>query len=97
MEVYEAKVIQKDENCLLEFTLKDKKLEIPLTEDNPNAVKSFFNKLTIELKKGEFEFNLVEQEEKNLYWLVSNEYIKQLNNELHNVYEELVDNELVEK
>ena len=67
MEVYEAKVIQKDENCLLEFTLKDKKLEIPLTEDNPNAVKSFFNKLIIELKNGEFEFNLVEQEEKNLY------------------------------
>jgi hypothetical protein len=95
MEVYEANVIKKDGQHILELSLKGKKVEIPLTEDKPDEIKSVFNELIVELKKGEFNFKL-KNKENNLYQQISNEYIKQLNNELHSVYNELDDYGLLE-
>lgn len=92
----EAKIVQRDENYYLELALNDKNVEIPLTEDKQNDVKEVFNELIIELKKGNFKFSLI-NDENNLYFQISKEYIKQLNSEMNAVYTELVAYDLLEK
>lgn len=94
MEIRKANVINKGENYYLELSLRDVKVEISLTEDKPNDVKDVFNKLILELKAGEFQFEL-ESEQGDLYSQISNEYLNQLNNELQVVYGELVAYKLV--
>lgn len=96
MEIFEANVIADEGNYYLEFFVKDKKLKISLTEDKPKEVKSFFNELILELKKSEFTFELKDKSE-NLYYQISDEYIKQLNEELKSVRQELVDYNLLDK
>jgi len=88
MEIRDASIIKKEENYYLELTLKNKKVEMSLTEDQQNDVKNVFNELIIELKKEAFNFKLL-NEENDLYSQISKEYIKQLNVELNTVYTEL--------
>ena len=73
-----------------------KELEIVLTEDRPNDIKSVFNRLLQELKKGEIEFEFEESVE-DLYYHVAKEYIKQLNVELSSVHAELKDYGLLDE
>lgn len=96
MVINEANVINKGENFYIEFKLSNSKVQIPLTEDKPNEVKCVFNKIITELKKGEFKFELNKMQD-NLYYQISDLYIKQLNNELHSVFSELKDYDLVSK
>ena len=95
METYKASVVKEDEHCFLKLFLKEKTLSIPLTEDNPNAIKEVFNILILELKKGKIEFNY-EGHNQDLYSDVSKEYITQLNEELEEVYNELDSFDLLE-
>lgn len=95
MDVREARVIRRDDNFFLELDMKKNKLEIPLTEDKQNEVKKVFNELIVELKKGEYEFELKDIQN-DLYCQISYEYITQLNSELHSVYSEMKDYDLLE-
>ena len=67
-----------------------------MTEDKENEIKEVFNDLIVELKNQEFNFELGDGK-KDLYFLVSKEYIKHLNTELSNVYKELQEYGLLNK
>jgi len=71
-------------------------IKIVLTDDNPINVKAAFNKLIVALKKGPIKFELDDKAE-DLYKHICVEYLKQLNAELKTIYQELVDNELIEE
>lgn len=96
METFKATINRKDNNATLRLSLNTKQLDIVLTEDKPNEVKSVFNKLLEQLKKAEFYFNL-EDNEGDLYHHICEEYIKQLNVELKSTYKELKDHGLVKE
>ncbi|MDW7670020.1 MAG: hypothetical protein SCJ93_14440 [Bacillota bacterium] len=96
METKKCRIVKESKNIYLEFDLDSKKARISLTEDKPNEIKKVFNMIILNLKKGNFIFEL-EQVEENLFSLVSKEYIKQLNAELNSVFLELKDYELLEK
>lgn len=96
MEMYNAIIITEEEQVFLELDLQNEKVLIPLTDNKPNEIKNVFNKLIIKLKEGLFNFDLTETKN-NLYYLISKEYINQLNNELKSIHKELVDFELVKE
>ena len=96
MENREAKVV---ENCglyYLELNKRDGVMCIPLNEDNANGIKEVFDLLILELKCEEFNYQLVDVKD-NLYYQISNEYIKQLNIELVTIRSELVELGMVDE
>lgn len=95
METFKAEVVHEGENYFLALNVRSNEIKIPLTEDKPNDIMSAFNDLIVELKKGEFQFEL-HNHEHDLYTQISKEYIHQLNEELSSVYNELSDYELLE-
>lgn len=95
METKKAFIKREETKTSLAFSIGDKILEINLTEDKPIEVKKVFNELLLELKKGEFQFEL-DDDEGDLFFHISNEYISQLNAELSSIYKELEDYELLE-
>lgn len=95
MEKYKAIVKEDNGKHILCLSAGGNDLDIPLTEDNPNAVKNVFNKLIILLKKGEFEFYM-EEVGTDLFFQVSREYILQLNKDLAEVYREMTHYSLTE-
>ena len=95
METHKAIIKRGEPKTSLEFSIGGKSLEINLTEDKPIEVKSVFNEFLLELKKGEFEFEL-EDDKEDLFFHISTEYISQLNSELSSIYKELEDYELLE-
>lgn len=94
METHNATIDRKELSATLKLALGETVLDIVLTEDKPNDVKSVFNKLLEQLKKGEFEFNLIDNKE-DLYHHICKEYITQLNAELKGTYSELQANGLI--
>ena len=95
METHKATIERKDTtSAILKLLVGTVTLDISLTEDNPNDVKSVFNELILHLKNGQFEFELTDTEE-DLYTHICKEYIKQLNIELASIYEALKYNELL--
>lgn len=96
MEIKKATIRRDTENTYLIFNLGDKPLELNLTEDNPNNVKSIFNQLLKELKKGKLNFE-IEDEKNDLFFNICSEYVDQLNHELNAIYEELDEYELLEE
>lgn len=96
METHKSTINRDGEKATLIFSLPKNNLEIVLTEDKPNEVKKVFNQLILELKKGEFQFELEDTKE-DLYYHISEEYISQLNSELSSIYSELEDYDLLEK
>jgi len=94
METHNATIERKDDNATLKLALGTTVLDIVLTEDKPNDVKSVFNKLLEQLKSGEFEFSLTDEKE-DLYFHICKEYITQLNAELKSTYKELQDSGLL--
>ena len=96
METKKATILREETNTYLVLEVRETKLQIILTDDNPNNVKTVFNYLLKELKKGFFEF-ILEDETQDLYHNICNEYLKQLNSEMKAIYEELVDYELTQE
>jgi hypothetical protein len=96
METHKAIIDRANDKATLSFSMGDKILKIILTEDKPNEVKDVFNQLLLELKKGEFNFELDDSND-DLYYHISSEYISQLNAELSSIYHELKDYELIEE
>lgn len=88
METHKARIERKDDNAILKLVLNSTELDIVLTEDKPNDVKSVFNKLLEQLKNGVFQFSLEDVKE-DLYHHICKEYLTQLNAELNSVYQEL--------
>ncbi len=95
METKKAFIKREETKTSLVFSIGNKTLEINLTEDKPIEVKNVFNELLLELKKGEFQFEL-DDDEGDLFFHISTEYISQLNAELSSIYKELEDYELLE-
>lgn len=96
MATHNATIERKDNSAILKLALESEELKIVLTEDNPNEIKSVFNKLLSHLKNGELDFNLTDTTE-DLYFHICKEYITQLNAELKSTYAELKDNGLLNK
>ena len=96
MVTHKATIIRSEEKTTLVLTVREMPLEIIITDDKPKEVKAVFNKLISELKKGEFNFEL-EDDQHDLYHHICVEYISQLNSELLSVYSELADYELLEE
>ncbi|MCL2290451.1 MAG: hypothetical protein FWC34_07090 [Bacteroidetes bacterium] len=94
MEIKKATIKREETNSYLVLEVGSSPLLITLTDDNPNEIKSVFNNLLKELKKGAFKFNL-EDETLDLYHYICVEYITQLNVEMQAIYTELLDYELI--
>lgn len=93
METKKATIQREEANTHLVLEVGGSSVRITLTDDNPNNVKSAFNSILKELKRGLFEFEL-EDETRDLYNNISTEYLKQLNAEIKAIYKELEDYEL---
>ncbi len=96
METKRATIKREEADTYLVLEVGDHPLQIILTDDNPNNVKSVFNNLLKELKKGLFEFHL-EDETSDLYNNICVEYLTQLNSEIKAIYDELIDYELIDE
>lgn len=96
METKKATIKRKEPNTYLVLEVGDNPIKITLTDDNPNNVKSAFNLLLRELKKGLFEFKL-EDESSDLYNNICVEYLNQLNAEIKTIHSELEEYKLTEK
>lgn len=95
MATHNATIDRKDnDNATLKLAVGSEELNIVLTDDNPNEIKAVFNKLLLQLKDGEIEFNLIDEKE-DLHFHICKEYINQLNAELKSTYKELKDNGLL--
>ena len=95
METRKASIKRDKKNTYLVLETSPKNLEIILTDDNPNSIMTAFNSLLGELKKGLIQFDLVDSKE-DLYYHICKEYVKQLNTEIKEVFNELKDYELLE-
>lgn len=87
MEKIDAVVIEENDNHFIKILDQDP-IKILISDDDPKQVKSAFNKLLLRLKQGVFEIELKEESE-DLFFQVAKEYLKQLNGELQEVYEEM--------
>lgn len=88
MVTLEATVEHKDEACFLKINVEDGAVTIPLSHDDPNAVKSAFNRLTQRIRLGEFTIQLDEVGD-DLFSMVANEYLTQLNREIQEVHSQM--------
>lgn len=88
MVTLEATVEHKDEACFLKINVEDGAVTIPLSHDDPNAVKSAFNGLIQRIRLGEFTIQLDEVGD-DLFSMVANEYLTQLNREIQEVYSQM--------
>jgi len=95
METKKATINRGEQNTQLVLEVGENQVQITLTDDNPNNVKSAFNSILKELKKGVFEYKL-EDETQDLFNNICVEYLKQLNIEIKAIYDELEEYELTE-
>jgi len=95
METRKASIKRDKKNTYLVLETSPKNLEIILTDDNPNSIMTAFNSLLSELKKGLIQFDLEDTKE-DLYYHICKEYVKQLNTEIKEVFNELEDYKLLE-
>ncbi|WP_026775756.1 hypothetical protein [Polaribacter sp. Hel_I_88] len=95
METKKATIKREEPHTYLVLDIGDNPIQINLTDDNPNNVKSAFNLILKELKKGLFEFEL-EDESSDLYNNICVEYLTQLNSEIKAIHTELEEYELTE-
>lgn len=96
METLEATVVKDEEKYFIKIVDGNNEINIPLSEDQPNKVKLAFNSLILRLKKGKFEIIMTEVQG-DLFSQVANEYIKQLNKEILEVFGEMKQYGLVEE
>lgn len=96
MEILRAEVVQDDEIRFIRITNTETEIQIPLTEDNPNAIKSAFNELITVAKKDDLEIMMAEEVGPDLFSQVASEYIAQLNQEVQEVRNEMRDMGLID-
>ena len=96
MATHRATIERKETSATLKLAIGNEELDIVLTDDSPNEVKTVFNKLLIHLKYGEIDFTLADEKE-DLYFHICKEYINQLNAELKSTFIELRDNGLLDE
>ena len=94
METIKATAVALEEKHFIKIKTGDEEINIPISEDKPNEVKSAFNKLITRIKEGEFEIEL-EDIGQDLFSQVANEYVTQLNREIQEVRGEMKDYGLV--
>ena len=94
METVEARVAQIDEKLFIKIELQVGAVLIPMSDDKADEIKSAFNKLIVQIKKGEFQIKL-EGLGDDLFSQVANEYVKQLNREIKEVHAELKQHRLI--
>lgn len=94
METIRATVQQLEEKYFIIIDNKGSNISIPMSEDKPSEVKSSFNKIITRLKEGVFQIEMVDIAD-DLFSLVANEYITQLNKEIQDVYGEMQEYGLV--
>lgn len=88
METISATVEQLNDKHFIKINMGTEEIRIPMSDDNPNAVKSAFNKIIIRIKDGEFRIKL-EKVGEDLFSQVAKEYINQLNREIHEIHGEM--------
>lgn len=88
MVTLEATVECIEEKYFLKIHVEQAPVVIPLSDDNPNAVKSAFNKLIQRIRLGEFSIKLDAVGE-DLFSMVANEYLGQLNREIQEVHSQM--------
>lgn len=88
METINATVSEVDGKHFIKIEAGATQINIPLSEDKPNEVKSAFNKLITRIKEGPFQIMLANVGD-DLFSQVSNEYIAQLNREIQEVHGEM--------
>ncbi|OIQ63452.1 hypothetical protein GALL_550080 [mine drainage metagenome] len=88
METLRATVESLDDKYFIKIKTGDEEISIPMSEDSPNDVKSAFNKIITRIKVGEFQIKLEEVGE-DLFSLVANEYLTQLNRDIKEVHGEM--------
>jgi hypothetical protein len=94
MVTLDAKVECVEEKYFLKINVEQGPVTIPLSDDNPNAVKSAFNKLIQRISIGEFSIKLDIVDE-GLFSMVANEYLAQLNREIQEVRSQMKEYDLV--
>lgn len=95
MVTLEATVECDEEKYFLKISVEEGTVTIPLSDDNPNAVKSAFNKLIQRIRIGEFAIKL-DKVGDDLFSMVANEYLTQLNREIQEVRSQMKEYDLVE-
>ena len=95
MVTLDATVESVGEKYFLKISVEQGPVTIPLSDDNPNAVKSAFNKLIQRIRIGEFTIKLNKVDE-DLFSMVANEYLTQLNREIQEVRSQMKEYDLVE-
>jgi hypothetical protein len=88
MVTLEATVECEGEAHFLKINVEQGAVTIPLSDDDPNAVKSAFNKLIQRIRLGEFTIQLDEVGD-DLFSMVANEYLTQLNREIQEVHSQM--------
>ena len=96
MENKKATIKRKEDETSLVLHSGDEEFSIILTNDDPEEIKDVFNRLLEELKGGLIKFELEDDNGDDLYHDISEEYIKQLNSELEEVYKEMKEYSLLE-
>lgn len=84
-----------EEKYFLKISVEEGPVTIPLSDDNPNAVKSAFNKLIQRIRIGDFVIKL-DKDGDELFSMVANEYLTQLNREIQEVRSQMKEYGLVE-
>jgi hypothetical protein len=88
MVTLEATVECTEEKYFLKINVEQGEVKIPLSDDDSNAVKGAFNKLIQRIRIGEFTIQLDEVGD-DLFSMVANEYLTQLNRELQEVHSQM--------
>ncbi len=88
MVTLKATVECKEEKYFLMIYVEEGAVTIPLSDDDSNAVKSAFNKLIQRIRRGEFAIQLDEIGD-DLFSMVANEYLIQLNREIQEVHSQM--------
>ncbi|HYN83440.1 MAG TPA: hypothetical protein VES88_18315 [Gemmatimonadaceae bacterium] len=89
-----ASVQSAQDKHFIDIALDSDVVRIPISEDNPNQVKSAFNKLLERTRSGQFTIEL-ESDSDDLFSHVAKEYIAQLNRELQEIWKEMKQHKLV--
>lgn len=95
MVTLDAKVECVEEKYFLKINVEQGPVTIPLSDDNPNAVKNAFNKLIQRIRIGEVTIKL-DKVGDDLFSMVANEYLTQLNREIQEVRSQMKEYDLVE-
>lgn len=96
MEIVKASVAELEKKHFIRMEDGENIISIPISDDEPNAVKAAFNALIVRLKKGVFQIELQGVSE-DLFSQVAKEYITQLNREIAEVRKEMEEHGLTGK